>query len=491
MRILLALMLQIALLIPSNAQGLLSKNKSAQLFTKGIELFQKEKYSAAQHYFEDYLKFNEDNLKAIDAQYYIAYCAIKLFRPDGEALFHQFIEAHPTHPKAVLAYYELGNLYFSNQDFEKSIAYYQKVDESQLDQATKHALAYQLAYAYLNNKDFDQALRHFNPIKADENPYTYAANYYAGYIALRNGDYEVALADFKKAGENDTYKPVVPYMILQVYYKQKRFRVLLDYIHEVDKPEITLKNQNEIKLLTAEAHFFLGNFEAAVQNYEVYMAHENAPIASPILYRVAYSLYKIKKIDKALTYFKTLALQEDSLGQLSSYYLGKLYLQADKKTWAIGAFEKAHQTDFLPKVQEEATFQYAKLHYELGNFATAIETFKKFKVAYPNSKHRVEANTLLSEAYLNTNDYNLAIAHIEALPYKHQDIVKVYQKVTFYQGNEYFNDVQYEQAIDLFKKSLAHPFDKGLATQTQLWLGESFSALQNYERAIAAYENVV
>ena len=491
MSILFSLILSIVLLMPGNAQGLLSKNKSVQLFTKGIELFQREKYSAAQHYFEEYLKLHEDHLKTADAHYYHAYCAIKLLYPHGEALFHRFIEEYPTHPKAVLAYYELGNLYFSNQDFEKSITYYQKVDKSQLDETTKHALAYHLAYAYLNNKDFDQALSHFNLIKVNSNPYVYAANYYTGYIALRNGDYAVALTDLQKAAENDTYKSVVPSMILQVYYQQKRFRVLLAYIKEVDQSELPLSNQNEMRLLTAEAHFFLGDFEAAFQNYETYIAHEDAPVASPILYRVAYSLYKIKKIDKALTYFKTLALQEDSFGQLSSYYLGKIYLQTDKKTWALGAFEKAHQADFLPKVQEEATFQYAKLHYELGNFATAIKTFKKFKVAYPKSKHQVEANALLSKAYFNTNDYHFAIAHIEALPYKHQDIMQVYQKVTFYKGNEYFNDAQYEHAIDLFKKSFNYPFDKKVAIQTQLWLGESLSALQNYQCAIAAYDHVL
>jgi len=488
-RSLFALVLYMAFYLPGNAQPLLPQPSS--LFVKGLTLFQKEKYESAQHYLEAYMRLYGNHLHAIEAQYYAALCAIKLGRPDGEERFHQFIKAYPQHYKAILAYYQLGNLYFANQDFAKSITYYLQVDTSVLDKAAQYELRYRLAYAYLNTKDFERALAGFNDIKTHEHAYCYAANYYAGCIAFKNGDYTTALNDLMRASENSAYRPVVPCLVLQVYYKQKRFQELLNYIHEVSGAEVVLKDEDEIALLTAEAYFFTGNYVSAAQHYEEYMALKDFVVASEVLYRTAYALYQTDEVYKALKYFKELALQEDAIGQSASYYTGLLYLKENQKTLALAAFDKAQKENFFADIQEEAAFQYAKVSYELSHFVTTIETLQKFKQAHPTSKHLPEANALLSEAYLRTNDYDLAMMHIEGLAKKSQRILKVYQKVTFCGGSEYFNNAAYSQAISLFQKSLNHPFDQALVTQAQLWLGESLSALQQYEQAIPVYQHVL
>ena len=462
-----------------------------ELFAQGLALFQKEQYESAQHYLETYVRLHGNNLDAVEAQYYAALCAIKLDRPDGEERFHRFIKTYPQHCKAVLAYYQLGNFCFTNQDFSKSITYYLQVDESVLDKATQYELRYRLAYAYLNTKDFERALTCFNDIKVQENAYCYAANYYAGYIALKNEDYATALNDLMRASKNSAYRPVVPCLVMQVYYKQKRFQELLNYLHKVRSAEIALKDEDEIALLTAEAYFFTGNYALAAQHYEEYIALKDFLAASEVLYRTAYAFYKADEAYKALKYFKELALQEDAIGQSASYYTGLLYLKKNQKILALAAFDKAQKENFFADVQEESAFQYAKVSYELGYFITTIETLQKFKQAHTTSKHLPEANALLGEAYLRTNDYDLAMMYIEGLATKSQRMLEVYQKVTFCKGSEYFNNAAYAQAISLFRKCLNYSFDQALATQAQLWLGDSLSALQQYEQAILVYQHVL
>ena len=487
--LLLAAALHTVCYLPSYAQ--LSTSESANAFAQGLALLQKEKYESAQHHFEAYIRAHKSDLNVIDAQYYAALCAIKLGRPDGEQRFHQFIKTYPQHRKAVLAYYQLGNLYFSNQDFAKSITYYLQVDKRTLDKATQHELQYRLAYAYLNEKDFVQALVYFNDIKEHENAYCYAASYYAGYIAFKNDDYATALEDLLRAGEHAAYQPVVPYLVLQVYYKQKRFQALIDYSEEVRHTDVALKNEDEVALLTAEAYFFTEQYADAAQHYEEYIALKDFVATSEVLYRTAHALYKANEAYKALKYFKELALQQDAIGQSSSYYAGLLYLKAGQKMLALTAFDKAQQAKFFPDIQEEAAFQYAQLSYELGHFASTIETLQQFKKEYTASPHLAAADALLSEAYLRTNDYDLAIAHIEGLTTQPKRILRVYQKVTFYKGSEHFNNAAYAQAIALFQKSLQHPYDQELVVQTQRWLGESHAAMQQYDLAVAAYQYVL
>jgi tetratricopeptide (TPR) repeat protein len=485
----LALVLSIVCYLPSRAQWL--PPASSLLFDQGLALFQKGQYEGAQYHLEAYMCLHGNNLNTIEAQYYTALCAIKLGRPDGEERCRQFIKTYPQHCSTVLAHYHLGNFYFSKQDFSRSIACYLKVDQNALDKAAQYELRYRLAYAYLNTKDLEQALAFFNEIKTHEHAYRYAANYYAGYIAYKNEDYATALDDLMRASEDATYRSVVPCLVLQIYYKQERFQELLNYIHEFRSAEIVLKDEDEIALLTAEAHFFVGNYASAAQQYEEYIARKDFVADGAVLYRTACSFYQTDEVYKALKYFKELALQEDAIGQSASYYTGLLYVKTNQKMLALAAFDQAQKVNFFADIQEEAAFQYAKVSYELGRFATTIATLQKFKQAYATSKHLSEVNALLSESYLRTNDYDLAIVHIEGLPTKPQRMLKVYQKVTFCKGSEYFNDAAYAQAMSMFRKSLNHPFDQALATQAQLWLGESLSALQQYEHAIPSYQYVL
>ena len=487
--LLIALIVHLIIGTPVYAQLPLSEPHAP--LAQAITLMQQEKYENAQRCLETYLETHPHDLNAIEAQYYAALCALKCERPHGEALFHKFVQQHPQHCKAALAYYQLGNIYFSNHNFEKSIAYYLKVDQNKLDQATRTECQYQLAYAYMNEKNFDEALRHFNAIKDNENAYQYAASYYAGYIAYRKAHYDNALQDLQRAYTHSTYQPVVPYLVLQVYYKQKRFQELIQYIEEVKRKDIVLKNQDEIELLTAEAYFFLQKYVQAAHHYEEYLAHRDFSATSQVLYRLAFSLYQAEERHKALKYFKSLAIQEDAIGQQASYYVGLLYLKTQQKALAQVALKKASRADFSTTVQEAAALKYAKVSYDLGHFSNTIATLQAFKRNYPHSSHLVEVDALLSEAYLRTKDYDLAIAHIEQRPDSIADTAQIYQQVTFYKGSEYFNNGNYTQAIIHFRKSLQHTPNKHLGTSARLWLGESYSTQQNYDAAIAAYMQVL
>ena len=483
--------LQIALCSHTSAQAIAGSPKSITAFSQALELFEKGKYQAAQHYMDVYVQLYAGNLQAIEAQYYASLCAMRLNDPDGEARLRQFIAAYPYHRKTALAYYELGNFYSTQQDYKQSLTYYLAVDTKQLDLATQHALQYHLAYAYLCEKDFVQALDYFNKIKNSDNPYTYAANYYAGYIALRNGDYDCALADLKKAGQNIAYQPVVPYLILEVLYQQKLFSELVAYSSTLKNEPIPLKNQEDIALLTAEAYFFLEEYPAATQHYETYLALQEGAATQEVRYRLAYALYKSAEDYKALRYFKEVALQEGLLGQLSSYYVGLLYLKTDQKNLALAAFDQARKSDFVNQVQEEAFFQYAKVNYDLGNLSMAIEGLEKFQQTYPKSKHIQEANNLLSNAYLHTNNYDLAIAYIEQLPTQSASTRHVYQQVTLYKGQACFNNAWYDQAEHWLQKSLSVPYAQTSTLQAHLWLGETLAAKQLYKPAITHYQAVM
>ncbi|MDN5203072.1 tetratricopeptide repeat protein [Fulvivirgaceae bacterium BMA10] len=473
-----------------NAQTPLSQVDNDRHYKEGLELLDKEQYAAARLEFEEFLKYEQHTLKAINAEYYAAYSAMSLYHQDGEDLIKRFVSDHSKHPKAVLAYYELGNFYYRQKDYKKATEYFEQVDLSRLSDDQRVESRFKMGYAYFSRKSFDKSLEHFNAIKNTDSEYMSAANYYAGYIEFRNESYEAALIDLQRAEKNEAYAAIVPYMIANVYYKQGLYDDLIDYGDKIKNEGRNLKNKEDFNLLVGEAHFQNKDYAKAADFFEAFAESGRYKSDREVLYRVGYTQYLAQKFDKAQNNFKVIASGQDELAQYASYYLGLIYIKEGNQNFALSAFDKARKLNFNTEIKEEASFKYAKVNFESGRYADAIDAFHYFLEKYPRSKLQDEANDLLSEAYLNTSDYDQAIKHIEGLGYKSQKVKETYQKVTFYKGTENFNNGKYYRAVKSFEKSLEYPIDKEMVIQANFWSGEAYSIGKRYDDAIRSYQAV-
>ena len=472
------------------SQNTINQDNPDQLFLTGVELLDKEKYGAARHSFERYLEENNhDDNKAIEASYYIAYSALRLYHADGEKLVENFIHNNEGHPKALQAYYEMGNFYFREKNYTKAIKYLEKVNLGALSKTQKIETQFKIAYSHFTRKDFAKALEQFNQIKASENRYTYAASYYAGFIEYRNGEYAAALTDLKRAEGNESYAAVVPYMITNVYYKQKDYDGMLQYAESaVKRPN--LQNEDEIYLLIAEAYYMKENYAEAAKNFEDYLANKKGKPDADVLFRIGYSQYMSGNNENAIDNFKVVAASGDTLGQFASYYLGELYIKQDNKIFATAAFDVASKQNFVPEIKEQALFKLGKVNFDIEKYGDAITIFNRYLKEYPKSENTAEVNDLLSEAYLNSNDYAQAIKHIESLPTKSTRVKQAYQKVTFFKGTEFFNNAKFYNAVQMFEKSLEYPLDEEFVVRAHFWSGEAYTTGKKYDEAIASYSAV-
>jgi TolA-binding protein len=367
----------------SYAQTTLTYTSNLSYYEQGLELFQKEKYGAAQEAFEKYLSSGDNSLHRADAEYYIAYSALSLFHKDGEKKINDFIEKYPNHPKAQSAFYELGNLYFTNKNYDKTIAYLEQVDLDQLDKRQRIEAQYKLGYSHFTKKEFDKAGKYFNALKRTDNKYTPAASYYAGYVEFRQGDYAAAIEDFKRAEKSDAYKPFVPGMIVNVYYKQDKYDELIQYASGLNFDQ--LKNTDDIVLLTGEAYYKKGNYPKAKEYFDKYFGKNKSGSNTAVLYRYAFAQMKTGNQKAAIDGFKQIVGKYDTLSQFAAYYLGTIYLQQGNKEFALTAFDQARKMKYSDELQEESLFNYAKLSYDLGKSNQALTSLKEFNSKYPDS----------------------------------------------------------------------------------------------------------
>jgi tetratricopeptide (TPR) repeat protein len=474
----------------SVAQDLLSQKKAERYYQGGIDLLGRSEFGGARNSFEEFLRIAPaQSLQRADAEYYRAQCALALYHTDGVLLMEQFRKAHPENSHLGAASFDLGNFYYAGKNYTKAIASYGQLDFSSLSAEQQNNGHFRWGYSLFNQKKLKESLDQFNAIKLQGGAYGPASSYYAGFIEYTLGNYADALADLKRAEQSPSYAKIVPYLIANVYYRQKNYEELLRYRTALQNSE-GISNPDEIALLAAEAYFKKSDFTNALAGYQQYLTRKDNADRG-VVARAGFAAFSTGQNNLALDYFKATASDNDSVGFYSSYYLGLLYLKQQQKPLALTAFGNARKFAADPAIVEESAYQFAKISFDVGQSEQAIRESERFLSVFPASTHALEMRELLSQAYTDGNNYNKAIAYIESLPKRSPVIDRAFQKATYLKGAELFNKEDYAQAVFYFGKSLQNPIDRTYMIEANFWSGEAYSVGKKYALAIPCYEHLV
>ncbi len=463
-------------------------------FEKAIELFQKEKYGAAQKSFTNIVASHSDphNLVRIDAEYYNAICASELFNKDGELYLKQFVIDHPESPKVKSAYFYLGKYNYRKKKYKDVLNWFEKVDIYDLTTEELAEFYFKRGYSYFQGEKFTEAKKDFNEIKDVENKYASAAKYYAAHIAYNEKNYEIALRDFIHLQKNETFGSVVPYYIAQIYYLQKQYEKVISYApHLLDS--VNTKRAPEIARILGESYYRTNQYKEAIPYLKQYEKSANG-LQRQDNYQMGYAYYKTNDCASAIDYFiKVTEGDDDSLSQNASYHMGDCYLKMDKKQNAITAFGKASKGEFDKTIQEDALYNYAKLCYEtaFNPYNEAIRAFQKYIKDFPNAPHVDEAYTYLVNVFITTKSYKEALEAIEKIKTLTPELKQAYQKVAYYRGVDLFNNLEFAEAIKSFDKSQKYTFDKEVTASAIYWKAESYYRLKQYPKAIETYSDYI
>ncbi len=453
----------------------------------GLDLLQKQKYGAAQKLFMQVLESkNHLSYEVIsNSAYYSAKCASELFNKDAEYLLQDFIGKYPASSNYQPAVYDLGIYYYRLKRYKNAIEYLAKIEQSDLTTEKKDEVNFKIGYSYYMTSDYDRASKSFFLMKDGNSKYASAAQYYYAHIAFVNENYETALNSFLKLKDSEAFAPIAPYYITQIYYRQRKYDEVVKYAPSVLDTSAT-KNGIEIGRMVGESYYRKESYKEALP-YLLDYEKNSSNVNRSDFYCIGFSYYRTKDYNKAVTYFQKAIGGEDTISQNAYYHLADCQLQLNNKRSARTAFQSAAKTNFNPDIKEEASFNYAKLSYELSFQDVALESFRTFMKDFPNSLYFDQANEMLINIYTNTRNYRDAITALESIKNKTQNIKTAYQKVSYYRGVELFMDNNSKDAIQLFKTSQQFPNDQNLVAEANYWTGEAQCKLGNYEEAITAY----
>jgi TolA-binding protein len=463
-------------------------------YREAVDLFEKQKFSAAQRLFEEVIAAGDGlNSEIIaSARYYSALCALELFNPDAESQLYWFVAEHPESPRVKDAQFNLARHYYNERKYKKALEWFGKVDPLDLSRTAKHEYYFMKGYAAFMTDDLETAKMCFFEIKDIDTRYTAPALYYYSHIAYTQKNLETALQGFLRLRSDETFAPIVPYYVAQIYFLQGRYEKVVEYAPSL-LDSVTKKRTGEVSRIIGESYYRTRQYNEAIPYLETSMS-ESGSVTREDRYQLGYAYYHAGELKKAAQMFERVGYGSDLMAQNAAYHLADVYLKLDDKNKARTAFSTASRLEHDPTIREDALFNYAMLTYELSYspFNEAIKAFNEYIELFPASPRIDEAYNFLVMAYMNTRNYRMALESLDKIKSRDNRIRTAYQRVAFFRGLELYNNLQFTDAVAMFDRSLQYAAsDRLIAARSYYWKGEANYRNRQYDEAIANYEGFV
>ena len=461
-------------------------------FYRGEELFTKEQYSAARKEFRAFIDGfdGENDPFYVKANYYEAISALELYNNDAITLLHNFNKNYPESIYKKDIYFRLGKFYYQKKKHKEALAWFNKLSEQDLEEEDREEFYFKMGYSNFKEKNFDEARSAFHEVKDGTSQYAKPALYYYSHIAYQNEKYQTALVGFLKLEDDEKFGKVVPYYIAQIYYLQGKYEEVTAYASKLESKG-SIVNEKDMNHLIGDAFYRTGKYDEAVPYLEAYNKLTRTTRGED--YRLGYAYYRSGDYKKAISMFDRSKKVKDSLGQVSYYHIAECLLKLDNKVSPRSAFEGAAFIDMDPIIQEDALFNYAILSYQLdiNPYDEAVEAFEMYLEKYPNSERRDDVYQYLVNVYMNTNNYEKALASLDKLPNKDVRLKTAYQLIAFNQGVKRFQQANYPGAIKSFRLVDKYPIEPTLSGKAIFWAADAQYRLKNYDKQLKAIRILV
>ncbi|MFN6038259.1 MAG: tetratricopeptide repeat protein, partial [Bacteroidota bacterium] len=456
-------------------------------YKKGIELFDKKLFNAAQESFNKFIskKENKNSLDRIDAEFFSAACALELFHKDGEWRFKKFIKEHPGSNRIKWAYFYLGKSGFRKKKYEEVIKWLEQVEVYDLNKEDLAELYFKRGYAYFETGKFSKAQNDFYEIKDINNKYADPANYYYSHIAYQDKNYETAADGFRRLLKNKTFGPVVPYYISQIYFLQAKYDSVIQLAPSLLNDTMKVLKRGEICKIIGESYFKKSRYKEAISYLKEYGGNSQQDN-----YTLGFAYYQTGNLQDAGLYFSNSVTGNDSLAQSAWYHLADCQIKTGEKNKARNSFFLANKTGQDERIKEDALFNFAKLSYELSldPFNDAINAFNMYIQNYPTSPRKDEAYKYLVNVFSYTKNYTEAMRAIDKMENPDLSLKNTYQRMAWNLATNFFNLNQNDSARYYYKIVRNKGADAGLIALSNYWEGEINYREKNYNTAIDQFK---
>ena len=407
-----------------------------------------------------------------ESDYYRLACGVQLDEEVAVEEATRFIlRSNPPSYMHSLSYY-LADHHFRNQRYPDAQHDLEWIDARNLrkdEQVHRHFI---LGYTHFIAQRFDRALPFFDSVRTRTiHPDCAAANYYFGFLSLRNQDYGNALASLQLVEAHPEYRSIVPYYIGQIYYLQGQKQEAIRYVEKKLSEPGSQYYELPLKQLLGHAYFERREFDKALPFLKDYVERSDK-IRREDIYELSYCYHQSAQYAACIPGFRELSGGADSLSQHAMYLLGDAYLKTGDLSSARTAFQFCSRNNNYRDQREVSLFQYAKLSYELGYLNEARSSLEQFTADYPRSGSIDEAQELMVMVLAGTNDFRQALQWVDRIDRPSAILRRWFPRIWYGRAMELMNDQLLERAQILLDQVMRDPAAGTWKSMAQFWSGE-------------------
>jgi len=453
-------------------------------FDRAVSLYKDNQFASAQIIFDKVKSETKNTEVKSDCAYYAASCAIRLEHANADELMERFVEEYPTSAKSNRAFIEVAFYYFDNGNYAQAMKWFEKVDEGQLSYSDRDKFNFEKGYSFFSSGNKKEATAYFNRVTKSK-VYGSQAKYYLGFMAYEGDDYKEASKYFDAVSGDEKYKEKLSYYQADMNFKSGNFEKAIE-LGQKAMAKSNAAEKSELNKIIGESYFNLKKYNEAIP-YLVAYRGKKGKWSNTDYYQLGYAYYKGEEYVSAIAQFNKIIGGNDFVAQNAYYHLGESYMNVNKKQEALNAFKNASEMTFDLAIQEDASLNYAKLSYELGNsYQSVPSVLLGFIQKYPKNANRSLIEKLLIDSYISSKNYKEALALLEKNRSPENKLA--YQKVTFYRGLELYTDRDFQEALQMFKKSLDGQMDQVFAARATFWKGETEFVLDDFDNALLSFK---
>lgn len=425
-----------------------------------------------------------------EADYYIAMSACHLKRIDSTSLLKYFLWKYPASTRCFEVRLTLAEIAGDNLNYAAALKLLGDIDPARLDKGQRARYDFLTAVALLKTGDTDRAASMLMSLTSNRR-FRSDARFYLGYIAYTRGDYRKAKELLSDSDTSRLPGSMADYYLAQIAFAERDFsRSLALSTKLLANTSVPQEYIAEACRLAGESQYNLGHDAEAVKLLARYVTLTPDPLPSA-LYILGLSYYRAGQYPEAITALTDVSRLDSAMGQSALLTIGQSLIAQGQYSSAMIALDKAWHLDYDPDVKELALYNYAVAKTEGGRvpFGSTVSHFEEFLRLFPDSPNAPRIREYLVKGYITDNNLPAALASINAVAHPSESLLQAKQVVLYTLGSRETAASDYSSAVTHLTQaaSLAR-HNPAIAAETQLWLGDAYFHMAQYEKARKAYQ---
>lgn len=493
-------------------------------FKKGYSLFAVGSYPDAKRYFSELLDSEEFGARA---KYYYGYMAYQddnyaeadkyLNEVAGEAGYDEDID------------YYLVNIRFKTGKFQEAIDTGIPLLEKS-NGIQKSELSKIIGESFFNLNQFDKAIPYLEGYDGKKGKWNNTDYYLLGYAYYKQDNYQEAINWFSKIIDgNNAVSQNAYYHLAECYLKDDRKQEALNAFRNAKEMDFSAEIKKDAWLNYAKLGYEIGNpyNSPAMVIEEFIQAYPASPEEKEMKELLVSAYLNANDYQGAMDYLERNEDQKDETYQKVAYLYGTMLLRENQLEEAVSKFDLSLGSPINPEFQARTSYWKAEALYRLERYESAMSQFKNFAElpAAGNVEEHDYFHYSLAYSFFQLGDYNQAGGHFnefieggkrldlipdsylrlgdcyfalsnyfKAIP-AYQEVVEANDndvdyaqlQIAFCQGYMGENDKKIASLVDFTKVNLKSP----LRDDAYYELGNTYVKINEPDRALAAYDNVI